>query len=285
MNDSLNKSCFVITPIGKSESSTRRAAQGLIDIVIKPVMEDLEYTVSVAHEISSPGSITKQVIAHLLEDDMVIANLTSLNPNVMYELAVRHAKRLPVVSLAESGTDLPFDISDERTIFYTNDMYDVKEVTDKLKTAIEAAESDSAPDNPIYRVAESIILQESPDTPDVDKYISSRLDALENSLQTIARTLRREERPRLRSNPSVRHYYFEVRGKRALIDTFLKQLAQHHDVYEIKQVSASRGEAVIKASIWSTSQFTRFDVIAMATDMGLTASLRTPSVKTVNRDT
>lgn len=174
------KRCFVITPIGPSDSEIRRATDGLLDAVLRPTMEDLGYTVNAAHEIAASGSITKIVIEHLLNDEMVIANLTELNPNVMYELAVRHAKRLPIIIVADKKTKLPFDISDQRSIFYDNDMFGVEELKPKLREFVKEAENDKKPDNPIYRVAEKIIIKESSEEVNISKYIESKIDRLED---------------------------------------------------------------------------------------------------------
>lgn len=181
------KNCFVVTPIGNSDSQTRRKAQGIIDSVIKPVLKDKDFEVHVAHEISSLGSITKQVIEHLLKDDLVIANLTELNPNVMYELAVRHAVRKPVVTIAEDGTILPFDISDERAIFYRNDMAGAFELTPKLVSAIEEAMKEKLTDNPIYRVSESLLIKESKEIPSIEKFLMQRLDNIESAVSDLSR--------------------------------------------------------------------------------------------------
>jgi len=174
------KTCFIISPLGNDDSNTRRAADGLINSVIRPLLSELDFNVVAPHEIDSPGSITSQVIRQLLNADLVIANLTELNPNVMYELAVRHAKKLPVVCVVEFGTILPFDIATERTIFFNNDMAGVIELKAKLhKMSLEALQ-ESEPDNPIYRVVKSQIMHEvtNAKSDDVQTYILDRLEEI-----------------------------------------------------------------------------------------------------------
>jgi len=180
------RTCFIITPIGRDASDVRRAADGLIDSTIRPVLEELDITVVVPHQIPDPGSITRQVIEHLLNDELVVANLTGLNPNVMYELAVRHAVRLPLVAVAQAGTALPFDISDERTLFYSDDMAGVEELKPRLKETVEKAVEDKEPDNPIYRVVTSTIMKEATATGDAEKYMLERLDGIQSQIASLA---------------------------------------------------------------------------------------------------
>ncbi|UZE84768.1 hypothetical protein [Pseudomonas viciae] len=183
--EAAGRKCFIVTPIGSDASTTRRAADGLINAVMKPVLEKLGFQTFVAHEIASPGSITRQVIEHIIYDDLVIANLSELNPNVMYELAVRHCVGLPIVVLAENGTRLPFDISDERTVFFQNDMYGVVDLVPRLEAAIEAALLIGEPDNPVYRVTQSRVLRESVEPDDAQAFLIKKLDYIESFIGEV----------------------------------------------------------------------------------------------------
>ena len=201
------KNCFIITPIGSDNSETRRKTDGIIKAVLEPVLSDLSFNCIVAHQITESGSITRQVIKHLLEDELVVANLTGLNPNVMYELAVRHAKRSPVVVIAESGPILPFDIATERVIFYENDMAGVEELKPRLKKLILNSIDKEEPDNPIYRVITDQTVLKNIEAPDsINEYLLNRMDDLFSKLDSLSinssRNYPREFRFRIKMNPT-----------------------------------------------------------------------------------
>ena len=183
----MGRTAFVISPIGTTDSTIRRSTDGLLQAVVKPVLEQQELRVVVAHEIAEPGSITHQVIQYLLKADIVIANLTGLNANVMYELAVRHAARLPVVIIAEAGTVLPFDIADERTVFYVNDMAGVEEFKPKLGQADSASLSLAEPTNPVYRVITTNVLREIKTSGDIDRFILDQLTQIHDRIASLVR--------------------------------------------------------------------------------------------------
>lgn len=180
----VEKKCFIISPFGQDGSDVRRKAEGLIDSVIKPVLTELGFNAISSLDISKPGSITNQVIEHLLNDDLVIANLSGLNANVMYELAVRHAKRLPIVSLVEKGTSLPFDIAQERTIFYEDDMKGVTALKPVLQQAVLDAAEEKEPDNPIYRVIQQSIIQKHIEAGSVNDFIVKKLSEIEEKISS-----------------------------------------------------------------------------------------------------
>ena len=182
-----DKTCFIITPIGNSNSAIYRHINGVIRSVIRPCLEKAGFTkIKAAHEINELGSINTQVITSILDADLVVANLTGTNPNVMYELCLRHAIAKPVIHICEEGTDLPFDIKDSRTIFYRNDMLGVDELKEVLETMLcEIDYTKDYKDNPIYNArAVNSIMKESGGE-NLGALIISRLDSINAYIANI----------------------------------------------------------------------------------------------------
>lgn len=188
--------CFIITPIGDDTDPIRRHIEGIIDAALRPALED-KYDLVVAHRISEPGSITKQIITEIYSAKLVVANLTNRNPNVMYELALRHSLGKPVIMIAEKGTPLPSDIVMERTIFYQNDARGVIELRESIAAAEKEIDYDKT-ESPIYNVLHDVlkdrqiiefsesqsISQEDDGNATVLKYILQKLTNLEDAVQT-----------------------------------------------------------------------------------------------------
>jgi hypothetical protein len=111
------RECFLIAPAGEEESLTRKRSDLGYEFIVSPAAEELEQIAVRDVELSTPGRITKRIIDHLLHARSAVADLTGRDPNVFYELAVRHAARLPVALIVdERDTEPPFDIDHLRVI-------------------------------------------------------------------------------------------------------------------------------------------------------------------------
>ena len=131
--------CFVVSPIGEADSETRKRSDAVFKFIITPAARDSNLTALRADHLSSPGMITNQVISHILEDRMVVADLTDHNANVFYELALRHAFRKPVVLLILKDQKLPFDVHGLRTIYYDLSLEGVAQASEEVGRQIAAA--------------------------------------------------------------------------------------------------------------------------------------------------
>ena len=258
----VRKKAFIVTPIGGADSATRRAADGLISSVLKPLLTELGYETYVAHEISLTGSISRQVIEHILEDDLVIANLSELNPNVMYELAVRHCTGKPVVAIAEQGTRLPFDIADERTVFYTNDMRGVVELAPALRNAIQMSVAKSEQDNPVLRVRQHRALMESLDQGDAKTILIDRLENIESLLKRLSSM---EKDVGISKSGIV----FIVEGEKQSIEAFVSVLASYNQAIEMKAKVKQDGKTEFSVKVSGVSNVDVRRSQSIASDNGV----------------
>lgn len=140
----VNHLCFVISPIGAEGSEDRQHADTVFDCIIKPAFETIGSQTSFEvirgdHE-TAPGKITDQIYERVLSSELVIAVLTGNNPNVFYELAIAQAAAKPVILLLEKGFSPPFDIKDQRIIYYDFDPQAIfhKTYVKSLEAAIQA---------------------------------------------------------------------------------------------------------------------------------------------------
>lgn len=157
------KICFVISPIGEDDSETRKRSDQVLKHIITGAVEQLGYEVVRADKISEPGIITHQILQHIVDAPLVIADLTERNPNVFYELALRHAIRKPLVQLIKKGELIPFDVAATRIIqfdLHNLDSVDAAklEIIAQVKS-LEAGKNET--DNPISVSLDLKMLKES----------------------------------------------------------------------------------------------------------------------------
>lgn len=154
-----SKICFYITPIGSEDSIERKHADLFMSSLVQPALEELGLTVVRADHIGDPGMITTQVLEYLKRSKLAVADLSYLNPNVFYEVALRHALRLPVVQLIRKSDRLPFDVNQSRTlVFDTTDIYSLipklqtyrAEIANQARKAIDDPESVGNPISVFY---------------------------------------------------------------------------------------------------------------------------------------
>jgi hypothetical protein len=104
-----SRTCFIVGPIGKRGSREHAHAAALFNKIIKPAFASIRKSFHVvrADHISTPGMIDSQIITHLIEARLVIADLTTRNPNAFYELGVRHMVQKPVIHIYKRGEKIP----------------------------------------------------------------------------------------------------------------------------------------------------------------------------------
>ena len=181
------KTCFLISPIGEEGSEVRKHADIVRRYIVEPVLQDdYGFRVKRADDEAAPGMITVDVINSVLDSDLAIADLTFTNPNVFYEIGIRHMASLPTIHMVEQRTILPFDNAQYRAIKFDMDSVPGHDAAKKdLSNAVAAVLTDGYEiSNPVVhargaatRAAEIDRLAESADETDrLVAALSKRID-------------------------------------------------------------------------------------------------------------
>jgi hypothetical protein len=150
-----SRKCFYLTPIGEEGSEERLHADLFMGSLIEPAIEPLGLEVVRSDQIGEPGMIASHILQHLKNCRLAIADMSHRNPNVFYEMAIRHVARLPLVQIIRKADRLPFDINQVRTVVIdTTDIYSLIPKLDVYRSEIQtqarrALEDPAAVGNPI----------------------------------------------------------------------------------------------------------------------------------------
>ncbi len=156
-------SVFIVRPFGNKRPVLKKEKDGVINSVyfdfdrvekelIKPALKQLGLTGGTTGKIFSAGDIREDMFSELLLADIVIADITIYNPNVFYELGIRHALRDKHTILIKSpGWDeTPFDIMGYRYLSY--DRVNPEAKIEELVQMISETINDERIDSPVFNV-------------------------------------------------------------------------------------------------------------------------------------
>ena len=147
--------CFVVMPFRKTtDEHTKAYWTKHFESFLKPLIEEhpeLEARRSKAVR----GDILREIITRLAVSRAVVADLTDHNANVYWELGVRQSFKHGTVTIAEVGTQLPFDVSTKGTLYYyPKDHLEDAGFRKDFKEAIEDCLAN--PDRPDSHVLETL---------------------------------------------------------------------------------------------------------------------------------
>jgi cytosine deaminase len=146
-----HRDCFVIMPYGDRHDGQRFSDR--YEHIIKRAVEGFRasgqrpFKCTRADEVHRSGSIQRDFAERLRTADVVIADLSGNNANVLYELGIRHALKSGTILIAERGSAPPFNISQERVIFF--DDSGRRAAIRAIRAALAAGQDFSQPDSPV----------------------------------------------------------------------------------------------------------------------------------------
>jgi len=201
------KPCLFIAPIGEAGSETRARSDQVLEHIIRPAAKDCGYHATRGDEMKNPGLITNHIIQRIANDPLVIADLAEHNPNVFYELAIRHALRKPFVQLYKKGEQLPFDIAGVRAIEVNHrDLDSAAEAKRQISESIQYMEANPGNiETPISSVIDRLELRSSDNAEKrVLDLLAAGVTDMARRLEAVAATL---ENPRALFPP---HYVEQI---------------------------------------------------------------------------
>ncbi|HEU0018696.1 MAG TPA: hypothetical protein VFQ14_00255 [Thermoleophilaceae bacterium] len=100
--------------------------------LIEPALREAGYTVARADSSLDQHNVMRGIVESIGSADIVVAELTSRNPNVLYELGLAHGLGIPTVLLAQAIDEIPFDLQSYRVQLYSTRFDEIDALRDAL---------------------------------------------------------------------------------------------------------------------------------------------------------
>lgn len=187
-----NNDCFIIMPIADHPDYKQGHFKRVYEDIIKPACQAAGYRAVRADDVAQTNLIHLDILQKLLESPMAICDLSTRNPNVLFELGLRQAFDKPTILIQEVGTPQIFDINLFRYTQYRNgldyrdvlaDQKAIQKVIEETKQAV--AENKSV--NSIIKllsITNPASLQDSSNFEDKEYFqiLMSEIQGIKNSL-------------------------------------------------------------------------------------------------------
>jgi hypothetical protein len=143
--------CFVIMPFSTTDSCTEDKWTWIFEEILKPAVENAGLNYACRRSAATRGNVVAAIMEALRDAYVVVADLTDQNPNVFYELGVRHALKNRTILIAQDKKFIPFDL---RPYAYHVYKWKTKQGRQRLATRLREllADVDQSPDrsdNPV----------------------------------------------------------------------------------------------------------------------------------------
>lgn len=161
----MEDNCFVIMAISDQkfdniETSSEQLKDDYENVIKQAILSARpKMNIVRADECAVPGTITTDILTHLMFDKFVIADVTYPNPNVFYELGLRHCFKAGTILIRNSSIKIktPFDISHQRYIEYECTPKGIQDLAKQLKEFFQWYEKNPIkPDNQVLHLAQLI---------------------------------------------------------------------------------------------------------------------------------
>ncbi len=159
--DMRGKRCFVIMPYNTRTDADGRTHdfEAVFRQLIAPPLRHLGLVCERSKDTAGQGLIQKSMIDQILDWELAIVDITSSNPNVFYELGIRHTARpYGTIIVCHEGTNPPFNINGVRVIKYSLDADRLRIAQEAIRDAAIASLTHRGHDSLVHQVVPSLNL-------------------------------------------------------------------------------------------------------------------------------